>query len=131
MRPEFFDVVLDLALDYRLALRLPSADVEQTAGFPFRRLAAEEGVIVPDRVTNVSSETLVDLIAALEPGVTELVLRPAIDTPELRTVAEDAGTRCEHLTAVCSSEVADTLRARGAQTVAWRDLRAAQRAAVS
>ena len=43
----------ELALDYRLALRLPNADVEDDAGFPFRRLAAEDGIEVPDRVVVV------------------------------------------------------------------------------
>lgn len=127
LRPEFFDVVLELALDYRLALRLPSPEVEQTAGFPFRRLAAEEGVVVPDRVQPVGNDSLVALVEGLEAGVTELVVRPAIDTPELRAQTDDAAQRCQDLTAVCSSELADALRARGAHTIAWRELRAEQR----
>lgn len=127
MRPEFFDVTLELALDYRLALRLPSPDVEAAAGFPFRRLAAEEGILVPDRVEMAKGNSLVDLVAALEPGVTELVLRPAVDTPELRALADDASDRCEDLTALCGSDVVDALRDRGAQPIAWRDLRTAQR----
>lgn len=128
LRPEFFDVVLDLALDYRLALRLPSADIEEAAGFPFRRLAAEEGVVVPDRVEVVGVDSLVDLIEQLEPGVTEIVSRPAIDTPELRAQTDDAAQRYDELTALCSSEVAEAIRERGAQPVAWRDLRDVQRA---
>ena len=48
LRPEFFDIYLDLAVDFRLPIRLPSADTEEGAGFPFRRLATEEGVLFPD-----------------------------------------------------------------------------------
>ena len=48
LRPEFFDVYLDLAVEFRLPIRLPSTITAEQAGFPFRRLAAEEGVLFPD-----------------------------------------------------------------------------------
>src|SRR2546426_3586382 len=50
LRPEFFDVYLELAVDFRLPLRLSGASSERTVGFPFRRLAAEEGVLFPDHL---------------------------------------------------------------------------------
>ncbi len=130
LRAELFDVVLELALDYSLALRLPNADVEADAGFPFRRLAAEEGIEVPDRVVVVRGGTraaLSDAIDGLSPGVTEIVLRPAVDTPELHAQADDASDRIDHLTALCGADMADALVAKGAQRIAWRDLRAVQR----
>jgi len=132
MRPEFFDVVLDLALHYSLALRLPSAEIETAAGFPFRRLASEEGIAVPDRVVVMrgpSSRAIVAAVAELGPGVTEFVLRPAIDTPELRAQTDDAAERVDHLATVCGAELADALAAVGAQRIAWRDMRAVQRRA--
>ena len=46
--PEFFDIYLDLAVEFALPIRLPSTISEEQAGFPFRRLAAEEGVVFPD-----------------------------------------------------------------------------------
>ena len=52
LRPEFFDVYLDLAVDFRLPVRLPSTVGEREAGFPFRALAAEEGVLFPDHFDN-------------------------------------------------------------------------------
>jgi predicted glycoside hydrolase/deacetylase ChbG (UPF0249 family) len=130
LRPEFFDVVLNLALDYSLALRLPNADVQGDAGFPFRDLARYEGVASPDRVIvfrGASAPDLLASIAALEPGVTELVLRPAVDSEELRAQTNDADERVAHLEALCSAAFADALAARGAQRIAWRDLRAVQR----
>lgn len=129
MRPEFFDVLLELALDYSLALRLPDEATERDAGFPFRRLAVDEGVRIPDRVITIRSTTAVDnLIASLEPGVTELVFRPAIDTPELRAQTDDAADRVAHRELLCSAAFADALSARGAERIAWRDLRGLQRA---
>ena len=130
LRPEFFDVVLDLALDYSLALRLPNEEVQGDAGFPFRQLALDEGVAVPDRVVVFRGPTAPDVletIGALEPGITELVFRPAMDTEELRAQTGDADVRVAHLTTLCSAEFADALAARGAQRIAWRDLRAMQR----
>ena len=50
LRPEFFDVYLELAVDFGLPLRLGDGIDERVAGFPFRRLAAEEGVVFPDQV---------------------------------------------------------------------------------
>ena len=50
LKPEFFDVFLDLAEEFRLPLRLPDAGAQRLAGFPFRELAAERGVVSPDRV---------------------------------------------------------------------------------
>ncbi|MEY2470211.1 MAG: hypothetical protein QOF21_2909, partial [Actinomycetota bacterium] len=134
LRPEFFDVVLELALDYNLALRLPNADVEDDAGFPFRRLAAEDGIEVPDRVFVVrgaTTATLTALVDSLQPGVTEIVLRPAMDSPELWAQTDDADERIAHLVMLCSAELADAFAARGAQRIAWRDLRALQRARVA
>ena len=50
LKPEFFDVFLDFADEFRLPLRLPDAAAQRLAGFPFRELAAERGVVSPDRV---------------------------------------------------------------------------------
>ena len=48
LRPEFFGIYLELATEYALPIRLPSTISEDDAGFPFRRLAADEGVVFPD-----------------------------------------------------------------------------------
>ena len=48
LKPEFFDVYLDLAERYRLPIRLPAAAEERRIGFPFRALATERGVLAPD-----------------------------------------------------------------------------------
>ena len=87
-RPEFFDVYLDLALEFRLPMRLNADESQSTAGFPFRNLAREENVLFPDYVTSVGAgephSRLIDILNDLESGVTEICIQPAIDTPELR-----------------------------------------------
>jgi predicted glycoside hydrolase/deacetylase ChbG (UPF0249 family) len=97
-RPEFFDVALELAVEFSLPLRLPDASAERQVGFPFRALAAEEGVISPDYLVRVnrgrSTRAALDaLLTDLRPGVTEIVLRPAADSAELRAVVPDWAER--------------------------------------
>jgi predicted glycoside hydrolase/deacetylase ChbG (UPF0249 family) len=94
LRPEFFDVYLELAVDFRLPLRLLSAEAEPNVGFPVRQLASEEGVLYADRFVALSGggsrrQAFVDLVAGLQPGITEVTLHPAVDTPELRAVTAD------------------------------------------
>jgi predicted glycoside hydrolase/deacetylase ChbG (UPF0249 family) len=95
LRPEFFDVYLDLADEFRLPLRLSGAQTERMIGFPFRGLAAERGVVFPDHLLFVagggvgSRATISEAIGELRAGVTEAYLHPAIDTPELRAISPD------------------------------------------
>src|SRR3954454_4039403 len=56
LRPEFFDVYLDLAVEFQLPLRLSGASSERAIGFPFRRLAAEQGVLFPDHFIQVRGQ---------------------------------------------------------------------------
>jgi predicted glycoside hydrolase/deacetylase ChbG (UPF0249 family) len=99
LRPEFFDVYLELAVDFRLPLRLSGARTEATVGFPFRRLAAEEGVLFPDNFLHVRSQgtrrVLERALFELKPGVTEIFGHPAVDTPELRALAPDWPARVD------------------------------------
>lgn len=134
LRPEFFDVAIELAAELRLPLRLPPVEVQRQAGFEFRRLAAEEGVLTPDHVLraprNASAARSVDsLLADLAPGVTEIVLRPAADTPDLRSVAPDWAARVEDADL---AERSDTLRSLAARPdvdlIGYRALRELQRA---
>ena len=85
-RPEFFDVLLDIAVEVELPIRLESGDAETTAGFPFRRLATEEGVSIPDHFRLVRGGTRAHLeavLADLAPGVTEVAFAPALAAEEI------------------------------------------------
>ena len=52
LRPEFFDIYLELAVEFGLPMRMAGASAERIIGFPFRRLAAEEGVVFPDHLVS-------------------------------------------------------------------------------
>ena len=56
LRPEFFDVALDLALEFALPIELPDEAVLMRAGFRLRDLAAEEGVVFAGRVVELDQE---------------------------------------------------------------------------
>ncbi len=98
LKPEFFDVYLDLAEEYHLPVRLPAPDAERRLGFPFRDLAAERGVLSPDRAVSLGTlgKSVTEVRSALlelPEGVSEIYLRPADDSPELRVAAPDAEER--------------------------------------
>lgn len=88
-RPEFFDVYLDLAEDFRLPVRLIGAEAERLVGFPIRELAQSRGVIAADSAFRLdrlgsTADELTEAIALLPPGVHEIISRVAYDSDEIR-----------------------------------------------
>lgn len=132
IRPEFFDVYLELAVEYGLPIRLSGASTQRAIGFPFRDLAAEEGVLFPDRFVYApgigSRKVLERTIYDLEPGVTEVYVHPALDTPELRAIAPSWSGRVDDLDLVRSHETRSLLDRAGVTLIGYRELREAQRA---
>jgi predicted glycoside hydrolase/deacetylase ChbG (UPF0249 family) len=131
-RPEFFDIYLDLAVAFELPIRLPNRSREHDAGFPFRDLAEQEGMVMPDRLLHAAHSAarggIEQVIADLKPGVTEISFLPATDNPELRSLADDWASRVEHHDLlVRDSELRETIRRSGAELIGWRELRALQR----
>lgn len=88
-RPEMFDVLLDLAVEFSLPIAMPADGSD--LGFPVRELVAEENIWMTDHTIRLppgrdSRDAVVAMIDDLPPGVTELQVRPAVDTPELRAM---------------------------------------------
>jgi chitin disaccharide deacetylase len=131
LRPELFDVYLDLAVEYRLPLRLSGAETQRNIGFPFRRLAAEEGVLFPDRLLTVgtigSRKVLERALFDLGPEVTELHAHPAADTPELRALGGAWAGRVDDLDMLTSGDLRALVDRAGVRLVGYRELRDAQR----
>jgi chitin disaccharide deacetylase len=129
MRPEFFDVYLDLALEFRLPLRMVSPGLERFIGFPARALAAEEGAVFTDHIRyggGVGSRALFEGdIPTLKPGVTELLLHPAVDSAELRSLAsDDWESRVDDHRLICGEDgVRRSLAQAGAILIGYRALR--------
>jgi hypothetical protein len=132
LRPEFFDIYLELATEFALPLRLSGASTERAIGFPFRQLAGDEGVIYPDHFVVISGvgsrRTIERTLFELRPGVTEMYVHPAIDTPELRALAPDWPTRVDdHFFVTRDSGLRAMVERAGIRLIGYRELRYLQR----
>jgi predicted glycoside hydrolase/deacetylase ChbG (UPF0249 family) len=132
LRPEFFDVYLDLAAEYRLPIRLPSTITHEEAGFPFRDLAREAGVVFPDHFdhdwTWGSRARVLDQLARLEPGVTEIHVQPCVDSPEVRALgAESRHWIDDHAFVTADPALPEALARAGATPIGYRELRRVMR----
>jgi chitin disaccharide deacetylase len=120
-------------LDFSLPLRMAGASAERVVGFPFRRLAAEEGVVFPDHfvLCPVGARRRIErVLFDLRPGVTEVYLHPGLDTDELRAACTDWAGRVEDHAFLCSDpSLPDLIGRAGATLVGYRELRELQRAA--
>ena len=135
LRPEFFDAYLDIAEEFRLPLRLSGPETERRIGFPFRALAAERGVVFPDRFVFVAGngvnnrKVISEAMTGLQPGVTEVCLHPAIDTPELRAMSPDWHSRVDdHAWLVDPNGLGALAETEGISLVGYRPLRDLMRA---
>jgi predicted glycoside hydrolase/deacetylase ChbG (UPF0249 family) len=133
LRPEFFDVYVELAVEFALPVRLPSSITAAEAGFPFRQLAADEGVVFPDHFDHDwrprSRERVLAAVRDLRPGVTELHVQPVIDTAEVRAITPAAEAWIDDLALVTTDPtLADLLAESGAVLIGYRALRDVMRA---
>jgi predicted glycoside hydrolase/deacetylase ChbG (UPF0249 family) len=132
LRAEFFDVYLDLAVEYQLPIRLPSTVAASEAGFPFRTLAADEGVVFPDHFDHDwrpgSRQRVMETLESLEPGVTEIHLQPAVDSEEIRALSPSAEGWIDDLDLLLSGEISALARKQGIHLIGYRPLRDLMRA---
>jgi len=131
LRPEFFDVYLDLAVDFDLPLRLSGASTQELIGFPFRDLAEEEGIVAPDHLIYYSGvggrSAFEHLLEDPRPGVTEIFLHPATEHSELRALAPDWERRVDDHRLLTSHELRSAIERAGIHLIGWRELRDLQR----
>ncbi|MSO36681.1 MAG: ChbG/HpnK family deacetylase [Acidimicrobiia bacterium] len=131
LKPEFFSVYLELACEFALPLRMAGASAEPLVGFPFRRIAAEEGICFSDHFiyTSVGSKKAIEkALSQLRPGVTEVYFHPAVDTDELRSSHPDWANRVEDHATLCEDAAfADLITRSDATLIGYRELREIQR----
>ena len=132
LRPEFFDIYLELAVEFRLPIRLPSTITTEQAGFPFRDLAAAEGIVFPDHFDHDwrpgSRERVYEAVRNLQPGVTEIHVQPVTDTPEVRALTDAAPLYVDDYDLITADATLRTLLAEsGATPIGFRSLRDAMR----
>ena len=121
----------DLVVEFGLPLRMAPAAAERLIGFPYRRLAEQEGVVFPDHFvyTSVGSRAqITQAVAALAPGVTEIYVHPAVDTDELRASHSDWENRVDdHRLVTSDATLAELIAEAGATLIGYRALRELQR----
>jgi predicted glycoside hydrolase/deacetylase ChbG (UPF0249 family) len=131
LRADFFDVYLELAVDFGLPLRMAPGAAERVIGFPYRRLAADEGVVFTDHfvLCPVGAQRAIErALFDLRPGVTEVYLHPAVDTDELRASHPDWASRVEdHAFVTGDPSFSDLVERAGATRIGYRELRELQR----
>jgi predicted glycoside hydrolase/deacetylase ChbG (UPF0249 family) len=134
LRPEFFDVYLELAVEFGLPLRMVSPAMERYVGFPARAVALDAGAVFTDHFRYVggvgSRETFEKDLATLRPGVTEFLLHPAVDSAELRSLAPDWERRVDDHRVICKEDwVRERIEDAGGTLIGYRPLRELARAA--
>jgi predicted glycoside hydrolase/deacetylase ChbG (UPF0249 family) len=131
LRPAFFDVYLETAVDFGLPLRMAPGAAERLIGFPYRRLAEEEGIVFPDHFvyTSVGSRAQIEAaVGALSPGVTEIYVHPAVDSDELRASHPDWESRVDdHALVTSDASFVELVERSGVKLIGYRALRDLQR----
>jgi predicted glycoside hydrolase/deacetylase ChbG (UPF0249 family) len=133
LRADFFDVYLDMSIEFGLPLRMAPSRSERVIGFPYRRLAADAGVLFTDHFvyTNVGSRRAIErALFDLQPGVTEVYVHPAVDTDELRSSHPDWPRRVEdHALVTSDPSLRNLITRAGGTLIGYRELRDLQRRA--
>jgi predicted glycoside hydrolase/deacetylase ChbG (UPF0249 family) len=133
--PRFHALYLDLAVEYRLPLRMVGIGGERAVGFGCRAPAAERGLVFTDGLRaptwpDPTRPFLQKALTRLRPGVTETYLHPVIDGPELRGYdLAAADTRAGDYATVTDPELAALIAELGVRLISYRPLRDLQRGA--
>jgi predicted glycoside hydrolase/deacetylase ChbG (UPF0249 family) len=133
LEPRYHAILVQLAAEHRLPVRMFSARAEAVVKTPARAQAAAAGVLHPDHFIDLwkrPRHTLPERLAALRPGVTELFFHPVEEGPELRAYDPiDPEVRSGDYAQMLDPSFAELVAASGATRIGFRALRDLQRAA--
>jgi hypothetical protein len=121
------EVYLDLADEYGLPVRMLPGSLQRRLGFDVTPMADALGIVHPDHFlfTYLDARPVIErAVASLRPGVTEILLHPAADSPELRAGFPDADERVANRSfALDDDGLADLVERHGVTLVGYRELR--------
>ena len=134
LRADFFDVYLELAVDFRLPLRMARRErrAHDRLPVPPRSPTRRASCSPTTSCTRTSGRgaTIERTLFDLRPGVTEIYLHPAVDTDELRVSHPDWARRVEdHAFLTSDASLRDLIDRAGAILIGYRELRELQRRA--
>ena len=128
----FFEIYLEMAIEFSLPLRMVGPGIETRLGFPCRAPAQARGVVFPDEFVSEWGRPTDDLLAhalpALEPGVAEINLHPVYDGPELRGYdTTQAQIRIDDHACAMSARTSELIAGQRLRPISFRPLRDLQR----
>ncbi len=143
-RPEFFESYVQIALEYGippLLVRGHAVDLydldhgsagEEATGeiAEYMHILEAQGLpildnlyLTPLRTPEGRVEQIGRLLKNLPPGITLLIIHPALDTPELRALTRDWQARVADYAAFSSDAMRELFRKAGVQIIGWKILR--------
>ncbi len=129
---EFFGIALELAVAHDLPMRMVGASGDAKLGFGSRAEATAAGILFPDTLVPTylgAREVIERYVRSLRPGITEVMLHPSHDSPELRAAFDDADERVANWRFLVEpGGLGDLCAEHGVVLVSYRQLRDAQRA---
>lgn len=144
---EFLQIVFEVCKMYGLPFRLPRKpraalnvppEMEQKAA-QIAALADALGVVILDDLVGLSfhaeagetydsfKQNMIALLRGLQPGVSELILHPALVTEELKSIHSQWAKRGWEMDIFRDPDVKQTLKDEGIRMIRWSDLRDLQR----
>lgn len=130
--PELLQIVIDLAAQYRLPMRMVSPGHERVLGFACRQPAADRGVLFPDSFVETYLNARArheKVLASLRSGVTEILLHPAVASADMFAAFNDGDERvANHQFTQPDGGLLQLVAAHDTQLVGFRALRDLQRA---
>lgn len=135
LRPEHHALYVQLAAEYRLPLRTAGRGLLRQMGMESVLDAATRlGVLTPDHfwyggppAVEATEAYWTEVLRGLRPGVTEIYVHAAVDTPELRAISGSCAQRpADHafFTAATTRQMLDDL---GIELIGYREIRELQR----
>lgn len=135
LRPEYHELYLRLAAEYRLPIRMAGKRMLQAMGMGHITAVADGlGVLYPDHFwfggppePEVTPRYWTEMLSNLMPGVTEIYIHPAVDDAELRGMTVAAAQREADYRFFTSSSTRTLLADLGVELIGYRAVRDLQR----
>ncbi|MDE2487021.1 MAG: polysaccharide deacetylase family protein [Alphaproteobacteria bacterium] len=130
--PRFFEIYAELASEFRLPLRMVGPSGDERLGFGARARAAALGLVFTDLLFaqwgRPTDEQMRSEFPKLSPGVSEFLLHPVQDGPELRGYdLTEAEIRVNDYACAMDPEIARLIAAERLTPISFRPLRELQR----
>jgi hypothetical protein len=132
IEPRFYEIYLELGHEFRLPVRMAGAGADRHLGFATRGPADALGLLYPDEFFfqwgRSTAELMLAKLPSLAPGVTEFIVHPALDGPELRGYdLTEAQIRIEDHACAVDPDIARLVRDESLTPISFRPLREAMR----